>query len=197
MCEFLEKRELVSLTLQDEEALKFAKRRVTKEKMAAERIREFWRKRRTNYKHRDEKFPREEQLQVLKKFTICGLYSPGKYTITRMTDTVNLLRIKGTNVRSCTISDSTGHKIMKFHLVPCNKEKTFIVELPESLLIILIVYRRTFAEFDADNVVSVEQKGEYICGDFRQGLVLRKYQFKHECSANGIIENGSITYFDP
>ena len=86
---------------------------------------------------------------------------------------------------------------MKFHLLPCNKEKTFIVELPESLLIILVVYRRIFAEFDADNIVSVEQKGEYICGDFRQGLVLRKYQFKHECSANGIIENGSITYFDP
>lgn len=196
MCEFLGKHEIISLALQDHETLKFAKKRIRKEKAAAERIREFWRKRRTNYKHRDDKFPREEILQVLNVFKACMPQSPTKYVLTRQSDTVNLLRVKGTNVRSCTISDTTGHKIMKFHLVPCNKEKTFILELPESIPVILVVYRQILVEFDANSIVSVEQKGEFISNGVRQTFVREKYQFKHECSANGIFENGSITYFD-
>lgn len=196
MREFLGKHEIVSLALQDHETLKFAKKRIRKEKAAAERIREFWKKRRTNYKHRDDKFPREEVLQVLKVFKACTPYSLKKYVLTRQTDTVNLLRVKGTNVRSCTISDTTGHKIMKFHLVPCNKEKTFILELPESLPIALVVYRQILVEFDADSIASVEQKGEFIRDDVRETFFRKEYQLKHECSANGIIGNGSITYFD-
>nr|WNL49608.1 hypothetical protein MarFTMF_092 [Marseillevirus sp.] len=197
MFEFLEKGELVSYGLTEYESLKFAKKRIIKEKAAAERIREFWRKRRTNYKHRDDKFPKEEILQPLKGFKACTPQSPKKYVLTRQTDTVNLLRVKGTNVRSCTISDTTGHKIMKFHLVPSNKEKTFVLELPESLPMVLVVYRQILVEFDADSIVSVEQKGEFMRRDVRQIFCYKKYQFKHECSANGIIENGSITYFDP
>ncbi|AQM73034.1 hypothetical protein B1750_gp053 [Noumeavirus] len=196
MCEFLGKREIVSLALQDHETLKFAKKRIRKEKAAAERIREFWKKRRTNYKHRDDKFPIEEILQVLKVFKACTPHSPKKYVLTRETDTVNLLRVKGTNVRSCTISDTTGHKIMKFHLVPCNKEKTFILELPESLPMVLVVYRQILVEFDADSIANVEQKGEFMREDVRQTFSRKEYQLKHECSANGIIGNGSITYFD-
>ncbi|AHC55062.1 hypothetical protein D1R32_gp345 [Tunisvirus fontaine2] len=198
MFEFLEKGELVSLALQDEDALRFAKRRVAKEKIAGERIREFWRKRSTNYKHRDEKLPREEQLQLIKKFVTCPFHSPKRYMLCRtITDTVNLLRIKGTNVRSCTIYDECEYKIMKFHLVPCNKEKTFIVELPESLPIVIVFYRVLFVEFDADDIAGVQQKGEYIAGDARRKFLGEKYQFRHECSTKVIVRSGSIypSYF--
>ncbi|AEA07264.1 conserved hypothetical protein [Lausannevirus] len=192
MFEFLEKGELVSLALEDENALRFAKRRVAKEKGAGERIREFWRKRRTNYKHRDENLPREEQLQSTKKFITCPSRTPKKYMLCHTTDTVNLLRIKGTNVRSCTISGDCGEKIMKFHLVPCNKEKVFIVELPESLPIINVVYRVLFVEFDADDISGVQQKGEYIARDARREFMRKEHRFRHECSTKVVVRNGSI-----
>ncbi|AMQ10973.1 hypothetical protein [Brazilian marseillevirus] len=195
MFNYVGRKELVSLAVQDESSLKFLKKEIAREKIAAERIRDFWMKRRVNYSHRDDNFPVAQELQFLKKFTICGLHPPGKYLLARHTDTVNLLRVTGRNVRSCTISDATERKIMKFHLIPSKKKKTFIVELPESLPIILVVYRQVFVEFDADEVICVEQKGEFIDGHSRYHLCIEKYQFKHECSANAIIENGSITYF--
>ncbi|AHA46362.1 hypothetical protein ISTM_464 [Insectomime virus] len=189
MYEFLGKGELMSLALQDEEALKSAKRRTIKEKTSAEKIRDFWRKRRTNYKHRDDSFEKDWEMRRLHhKFTPCDV-SSGKYVLARRSDTVTLLKVTGRNVRKCTISD-VENKILEFHLIPSNKEKTFIVELPESIPIVLIPFRETFVDFDADSVTKVEQKGDFITDDKRQSFQMTKYRFKHECSTGRLIEHG-------
>ncbi|ALX27622.1 hypothetical protein GMAR_ORF248 [Golden Marseillevirus] len=173
-------RELVCIALQDDSVLKNLKKRDNSRKDGRRKNSGISGGReRSNYRHRDDKFPVETLYP--KTFVPCQKVERG-YLLDRDMDTITLLRIKGRNVRSCTLSTDSGNEIMKFHLVPNKKQKTFIVELPESIPLGMVYYTKILVSFDADEVTSIEQKGDYTDMNTRIKRSIQRFRFRHECS---------------
>lgn len=198
MFEFLRKRELVSSSLHDEEALVFSSKRILCEKMAGERIRNFWRKRRDVYTHKDDEGKDDKELaRELQMFRKCSKTANKRYQVSRSHDTASILRIKGKNVRKASMV-SGNHVILKFYLVPHQEKRTFIVELPVSVPTssFFVNTKRTLEMieyvFDAEKIWSVEQKGSFLLSDFRLKMWTEGTRITHECSSGVFLTQEGI-----
>lgn len=190
---FLKKREIVSSSLCDEDALIFSSKRILCEKMAGERIRNFWRKRRDVYTHKDDEGKDDKELaRELQMFRKCSKTANKRYQVSRSHDTASILRIKGKNVRKASMV-SGNHVILKFYLVPHQEKRTFIVELPISVpTCSLPTLEMTEYAFDAEKIWSVEQKGSFLLSDFRLKMWTEGTRITHECSSGVFLTQEGI-----